>query len=88
MAKLNVEMSKTESKDKSLPYNEKFLVKNRYCVAKSGNDGVWYRAHIVEMLKTGVELEKYDLFALVTCFAILFHFVCVASIFRSRCEVH
>ena len=56
MAKLNVEMSKTESKDKSLPYNKKFLVKNRYCVAKSGNDGVWYRAQIVEMLKTGVEL--------------------------------
>ena len=51
MAKLNVEMSKTVTRD--APLLKDLPGKGRYCAAKSIADGIWYRARVVETISTG-----------------------------------
>ncbi len=61
MAKLNVEMSKSlSSKDASRALFSKSTTPNRgiYCVAKSIADSIWYRAKVVDLLKTGRTMEE------------------------------
>ena len=54
MAKLNVEMCKTEIREKA-PLGKDAPEKGRYCAAKSTADGIWYRARVVDKINSGAE---------------------------------
>ena len=66
MAKLNVELSKSTSRDlvtrggggvggaTSIGRQTNCSAKEGiYCAAKSGNDGIWFRAQVIHVLDTG-----------------------------------